>query len=66
VLYAGNSDINYLQASGAFLLTRNFDTICGFDATQVVDFANDIDSGGWEARRYVPGSGYDKWHPATD
>jgi hypothetical protein len=48
------------------LLTRNFDTICGYDASQVVDFAIDIDSGGWEARRYVPGSGYGKWHPSTD
>ena len=31
-----------------------------------MDFAKDIDGGGWDARRYVSGTGYDKWHPATD
>jgi hypothetical protein len=66
VLYYADSQTDYLQASGAFLLTRNYKTACGYDASQVVDFAIDIGSGGWEARRYVPGNGYGKWHPATD
>ncbi len=25
-----------------------------------------IDGGGWIPKRYVPGTGYDKWHPSTD
>jgi hypothetical protein len=66
VLYVGEDEDVQYQASGAFVFTRNYKTICGYDASQVVDFAKDIDSGGWEARRYVPGNGYNKWHPATD
>jgi hypothetical protein len=65
MLYSGVSH-SYYQASGAILLTRNYKTFCGYDASQTVDFAKDIDSGGWEAGRYVPGNGYGKWHPATD
>jgi hypothetical protein len=48
------------------VLTRNYKTVCGYSASQAVDFAKDIDSGGWNARRYVPGDDYGKWHPATD
>jgi hypothetical protein len=66
VLYVGNSYLSYLQASGAFLLTRNYKTFCEHTAIQVVDLAIEIDSGGWEARRYVPGGSYGKWHPSTD
>jgi hypothetical protein len=67
ILYGAYSVTNYLQDSGALMLTRNSLIVnCGYDASQVVDFAIDIDSGGWEARRFVPGSSYGKWHPATD
>jgi hypothetical protein len=48
------------------LLTRNYKTVCAYDASQVVNFAIEIDNGGWEARRYVPGSSYGKWHPSSD
>jgi hypothetical protein len=66
VLYGGNSASSNLQASGALMLTRNYITVCTYSASQVEDFVIDIDGGVWEAKRYVPGNVYGKWHPATD
>jgi hypothetical protein len=67
-LYGEYNYSDYMQASGAIVLTRNYKTACVYDPSQLVDFAKDIDSGGWEVKRFVPGSDSDyvKWHPATD
>jgi hypothetical protein len=48
------------------VFTRNYKTVCGYTALQAVDLSKDIDGGVWEAKRYVPGNVYGKWHPATD
>jgi hypothetical protein len=63
ILYSGDSDTSDTQDYGAFVLTRNFKTSCGYDA--IIPTSN-IDGGDWEVKRFVPGNGFGKWHPAKD